>query len=185
MSGSARVVSVPPDIDAKYAFAVKLKCIEKKGYDEAPSIVMTSDAIIRHMDAFLVLEGSCPLLWESTSCFRRAGMFDSKTGASFRLAEGIGRHNCLDRLAGWACLGDIDPAETVLFVPVHVTFSLCARACRVNFPFFIGRSTITSTLVGMARQQNRLCPVHPVTVVGFCCPREERLTIFAGEGRIA
>ena len=100
MSGSVRAASVPPGIDAKHAFAVELKRIEKKGHDETPSIVMTPDAIVKHMDAFLTLEGSCPLLWESTGCFHRAGMFDPKTGAFLRLAEDIGRHNCLDRLAG-------------------------------------------------------------------------------------
>ena len=98
MSGSVRAVSVPPGIDAKHAFAVELKRMEKKGHDETPSIVMTPDAIVKHMDAFLTLEGSCPLLWESTGCFHRAGMFDPKTGAFLRLAEDIGRHNCLDRL---------------------------------------------------------------------------------------
>ena len=58
MSGSVRAVSVPPGIDAKHAFAVELKRMEKKGHDETPSIVMTPDAIVKHMDAFLTLEGS-------------------------------------------------------------------------------------------------------------------------------
>lgn len=185
MSGSVRAVSVPPGIDAKHAFAVELKRMEKKGHDETPSIVMTPDAIVKHMDAFLTLEGSCPLLWESTGCFHRAGMFDPKTGAFLRLAEDIGRHNCLDRLAGWACLNGIDPAETVLFVSARITSSLYAKARRAGFSFLISRSAATSTPVEMARQQNRLHPAHPVTVVGFCRPREERLTVFAGEGRIA
>ena len=61
MSGRVRAVSVPPGIDAKHAFAVELKRMEKKGHDETPSIVMTPDAIVKHMDAFLTLEGSCPL----------------------------------------------------------------------------------------------------------------------------
>ena len=98
MSGSVRAVSVPPGIDAKHAFAVELKRMEKKGHDETPSIVMTPDAIVKHMDAFLTLEGSCPLLWESTGCFHRAGMFDPNTGTFLRLAEDIGRHNAMDKL---------------------------------------------------------------------------------------
>ena len=90
-----------------------------------------------------------------------------------------------DRLAGWACLNGIDPAETVLFVSARITSSLYAKARRAGFSFLISRSAVTSTPVEMARQQNRLHPAHPVTVVGFCRPREERLTVFAGEGRIA
>ena len=91
----------------------------------------------------------------------------------------------LEPLAGWACLNGIDPAETVLFVSARITSSLYAKARRAGFSFLISRSAVTSTPVEMARQQNRLHPAHPVTVVGFCRPREERLTVFAGEGRIA
>ena len=161
MSGSVRAVSVPPGIDAKHAFAVELKRMEKKGHDETPSIVMTPDAIVKHMDAFLTLEGSCPLLWESTGCFHRAGMFDPKTGAFLRLAEDIGRHNCLDRLAGWACLNGIDPAETVLFVSARITSSLYAKARRAGFSFLISRSAVTSTPVEMAGSKTGSIPPIP------------------------
>ena len=145
MSGSVRSISIPPGIDSKHAFAVELKREGEKDRDDTPSIVMTPEGVVKHMDDFLTLEGTCPLLWESTGCFHRAGMFDPKTGAFIRLAEDIGRHNCIDRLAGWA----------------------------------------TSTPVEMAREQNRKHPAHPVTILGFCRPREQRFTVFAGEGRIA
>ena len=146
---------------------------------------MTPESIVTHMDAFLTLEGTCPLLWESTGCFHRAGMFDPKTGAFIRLAEDIGRHNCIDRLAGWACLNNIDPADTVLFLSARITASLYAKARRAGFSFLISRSAVTSTPVEMAREQNRKHPAHPVTILGFCRPREQRFTVFAGEGRIA
>lgn len=103
MSGSVRAVSVPPGIDAKHAFAVELKRMEKKGHDETPSIVMTPDAIVKHMDAFLTLEGSCPLLWESTGCFHRCGDVRSQdpepSSASPRTSGGT---TASTRLAGWA-----------------------------------------------------------------------------------
>lgn len=185
MSGSVRAVSVPPGIDAKHAFAVELKRMEKKGHDETPSIVMTPDAIVKHMDAFLTLEGSCPLLWESTGCFHRAGMFDPKTGAFLRLAEDIGRHQ-LPRPARGLGLPQRHRSggnRAVRLGPHHI--QPLRQGTPAGFSFLISRSAVTSTPVEMARQQNRLHPVHPVTVVGFCRPREERLTVFAGEGRIA
>lgn len=182
MSGSVRAVSVPPGIDAKHAFAVELKRMEKKGHDETPSIVMTPDAIVKHMDAFLTLEGSCPLLWESTGCFHRAGMFDPKTGAFLRLAETSAAQ--LPRPLAAGCLTASIRGNRAV-VSARITSSLYAKARRAGFSFLISRSAVTSTPVEMARQQNRLHPAHPVTVVGFCRPREERLTVFAGEGRIA
>lgn len=112
---------------------------------------MTPDAIAKHMDAFLTLEGSCPLLWESTGCFHRAGIFDPKTRAFLRLAEDIGRHSCFDRLAGWACLNGINPTEAVLFVSARITSSPYVKACRAGFPFLISRNAVTSTPVEMAR----------------------------------
>lgn len=186
MSGSVRAVSVPPGIDAKHAFAVELKRMEKKGHDETPSIVMTPDAIVKHMDAFLTLEGSCPLLWESTGCFHRAGMFDPKTGAFLRLAEDIGRHNCLDRLAGWACLNGIDPAETVLFVSARITSSLYAKARRGGFlvPHQPQRRYLHARGNGPAakqapsrpsRDRRRLLPSPRGTAHGLCRRRQDRM----------
>lgn len=185
MAGSVRAISIPPGIDARHAFAVELRKDGPRERDEASSIVMEPAGIVRSMDAFLSLEGACPLLWESTGCFHRAGMFDPKTGTFLRLAEDIGRHNCIDRLAGWACLNGIDPADTALFLSARITSSLYAKARRAGFSFLISRSAVTSTAVEMARGQNRRHPAHPVTLLGFCRPREERFTVFAGEGRIA
>lgn len=128
MSGSVRVVSVPPDINVRYAFTAELKHIEKKGHGETSSIAMTPDAIVKHMDVFLTLEGSCPLLWESMGCSHRAEMFDPKTGAFLRLTEDIGRRNCLGWLAGRICLNGIDPAEAVLPVSTCIISSLYAKA---------------------------------------------------------
>lgn len=184
MAGTVKSISVPPGIDAKHAFAVELRRNGGKNDDATVSIVMNPDGIVEHMDAFLSLEGSCPLLWESTGCFHRAGMFDPRTGTFLRLAEDIGRHNCIDRLAGWACLNGIDPADTVLFVSARITSSLYTKARRAGFSFLISRSAVTSTPVEMAREQNRLHPAHPVTVIGFCRPKEGRFSVFAGEGRI-
>ncbi len=184
MSASVRSISVPPGIDAKQAFAVEMRREGKKNGDATPSIAMTPEDIVSRMDAFLHLEGTCPLLWESTGCFHRAGMYDPKNGAFIALAEDIGRHNCLDRLAGWACLNGVEPADTVLFVSSRITASLYAKARRAGFSFLISRSAVTSTPVDLAREQNRHHPAHPVTLIGFCRPKEERFTVFAGEGRI-
>lgn len=184
MSASVRSIPIPPGIDSRHAFAVELKREGGKDHDPTPSIVMTPDGIVKHMDEFLKLEGACPLLWEATGCFQRACLFDPATGAIIRLAEDVGLHNCVDRLAGWACLNGVDPADTVLFLSARITSSLYAKARRAGFSFLISRSAATSTPVEMARGQNRRHPAHPVTIIGFCRPNEQRFTVFAGEGRI-
>ena len=180
MTGSVR--PIPPADEARHAFEVHL--------EPAPALKTSASAIrlspadvVRHMEAFLSLQGSCPKLWESTGCFHRAGMFDPATGTFIRLAEDIGRHNCLDRLAGWACLHGIDTAGTVLFVSARITASLYAKARRAGFSVIVSRSAVTTAPVEKARQENG-CG-NPVTLIGFCRPREERFTVFADAGRIA
>ena len=152
MSGSVRAVSVPPGIDAKHAFAVELKRMEKKGHDETPSIVMTPDAIVKHMDAFLTLEGSCPLLWESTGCFHRAGMFDPKTGAFLRLAEDIGRHNALDKAVGCALTEGVPLAECVLFTSGRVPVDMVRKAIRAGVPALVSKSMPTVQSLELAEE---------------------------------
>ena len=152
MSGSVRAVSVPPGIDAKHAFAVELKRMEKKGHDETPSIVMTPDALVKHMDAFLTLEGSCPLLWESTGCFHRAGMFDPKTGAFLRLAEDIGRHNALDKAVGSALTEGVPLAEFVLFTSGRVPVDMVRKAIRAGVPALVSKSMPTVQSLELAEE---------------------------------
>ncbi|MCL1985417.1 MAG: formate dehydrogenase accessory sulfurtransferase FdhD, partial [Betaproteobacteria bacterium] len=56
--------------------------------------------ILTRMDEFLRLPG----LWDGTGCYHRAALFHTATGRFMRVAEDIGRHNCLDRLAGHIAL---------------------------------------------------------------------------------
>ena len=152
MSGSVRAVSVPPGIDAKHAFAVELKRMEKKGHDETPSIVMTPDAIVKHMDAFLTLEGSCPLLWESTGCFHRAGMFDPKTGAFLRLAEDIGRHNALDKVLGWALMQGIPLEECIVYTSGRIPVDMVMKVIRAGVPVLASKAMPTRESVLLAEE---------------------------------
>lgn len=159
--------------------------MEKKGHDETPSIVMTPDAIVKHMGRLPDAGRLLPPALGIHGCFHRAGMFDPNTGTFLRLAEDIGGTTAsTGSRAGPASTASIRRKPCCSSRPASHPAST-PRARRAGFSFLISRSAVTSTPVEMARQQNRLHPAHPVTVVGFCRPREERLTVFAGEGRIA
>lgn len=136
-----------------------------------PPRAMRAAVLLDAMRAFMGAEG----LWDGTGCFHRAGVYDPVEGRLLRRAEDIGRHNCIDRLAGWAARRGVDLTPRLLLVSARVTASLFAKARRAGFLFIVSRSAVTSAAVDMAME-------HGTTLVGFARDREERFTVFADAG---
>ncbi len=152
------------------AFAVSLRAAPVAGVPQPPA-PMRAAVLLDAMRAFMGEEG----LWDGTGCFHRAGVYDPVQGRLLRRAEDIGRHNCIDRLAGWAAREGVDLAPRLLLVSARVTASLFAKARRAGFSFVVSRSAVTTASVDMATEQG-------VTLVGFARDREERFTVFADAG---
>lgn len=155
------------------AFLVALREARPADVPHAPGATppMRAAVLLDAMRAFMGEEG----LWDGTGCFHRAGVYDPLQGCLLRRAEDIGRHNCIDRLAGWAAREGVDLAPRLLLVSARVTASLFAKARRAGFSFIVSRSAVTTGSVDMATEQG-------VTLVGFARDREERFTVFADAG---
>ncbi len=138
------------------------------------ALQMDGPSIFRASQAFIREKG----LWDGSGCFHRASVFDSEHGRFVRRAEDIARHNCLDRLAGWALSEKMELANLVLFVSARVTSSLCVKAHKCGFRFIVSTSAVTSTALDLAIRNN-------MTLVGFCREREGRFTVFHGAGRVS
>lgn len=119
-----------------------------------------------------------PGLWDGTGCFHRAALFAPRSGAFVVRAEDIGRHNCLDRLAGYALRQGALLPELVLFVSCRVTASLMEKALRAGFRMVVSRSAVTGAAVDAAAAAG-------VTLVGFARDAESRFTVFTdAAGRV-
>ena len=130
-------------------------------------------ALLARMDDFFAEPG----LWDGTGSFHRAGLFHPEKGL-VRVAEDIGRHNCLDRLAGFCARQNLEPAGHALFISARITGSLYAKARRAGFAGLVSRGAVTSAALTAAMSQD-------ITLVGFCRPAEERLTVFCDSaGRV-
>lgn len=130
------------------------------------------ERILERMDSVIAAPGK----WDGTGCFHRAGFFlPSAWGASpiLHVVEDIGRHNCLDRLAGYAAYHGV-PLST-LFVTARITASLYHKAWRMGVREIVSRSAVTLNAVNEAQREG-------VGLIGFCRPKEARFTVFA-EGR--
>jgi FdhD protein len=113
--------------------------------------------------------------WEQTGCFHRAAVralasLGHEDPVAFdHWVEDIGRHNCIDRLAGHCYARGIDPAGLALFVSARVTGSLAAKIAKAGFKFVVSRSAVTTA--GIANSQ-----AAGLTLSGFA--RVDRFTVF-------
>lgn len=122
---------------------------------------------------------AAPGLWDGTGCFHRAGLYDGRTGEFVATAEDIGRHNCLDRLAGQGLVKGLVLPELILFLSCRVTASMMEKALRAGIRMVVSRSAVTGAAYDAAVAAG-------VTLVGFARDAEARFTVFADPvGRIA
>lgn len=128
----------------------------------------TAAHLCRCMEKALAIPG----LWDGTGCFHRAALVHVPSGEIRHWTEDIGRHNCLDRLAGLCSLHNLAPEEHALFISARITASLYRKARRAGFSFIVSRAAVTSESLTHAL-------AHGVTLVGYCRSAEGRLTVFA------
>ena len=121
---------------------------------------------------------SAPGLWDDTGCFHRAALFDPRLGEFVARSEDIGRHNCLDRLAGFGLRQGVALPEHILFLSCRVTASMMGKALRAGVRLVVSRSAVTGAALAMAAEAG-------VTLVGFARDAESRFTVFTdAAGRI-
>ncbi len=125
------------------------------------------EALLEAVSGFI----DSPGRWEDTACFHRAGVFDPLSGKLLLLAEDIGRHNCLDRLAGWSALAGVPLADKVLLTSARITASYCAKALRAGFRVMASRAAVTTAPVDMAAR-------YGLSLAGFARTGENRFTVF-------
>jgi FdhD protein len=134
---------------------------------------LTPEDVLRGAELFMELGGR----WDMTGCFHRAALFDPAAKAFVHHVEDIGRHNCLDRLAGWALAKGRPLGGQALYVTARATASLVTKAARSGYAVMVSRSAVTTAGVELARKAQ-------MALVGFS--RENRFSIFTDRhGRIA
>lgn len=89
--------------------------------------------------------------------------------------EDIGRHNCIDKLAGAALLEGIQTKDRILFSSGRISSEMLNKARRMGIPIVCSRTSPTSLSVKLAKEWN-------ITLIGYL--RQKRMRIYNAPERI-
>ena len=89
--------------------------------------------------------------------------------------EDVGRHNAVDKIAGYMFLNGIDPAGKMFYTTGRLTSEMVIKTVQMQIPILISRSGFTAWGVDLARQAN-------LTLIGRA--KGKRFVALAGAERI-
>jgi FdhD protein len=89
--------------------------------------------------------------------------------------EDVGRHNAVDKIAGYMWLNDIAPDDKIFYTTGRLTSEMVIKTVQMGIPILVSRSGFTAWGVELARQAD-------LTLVGRA--KGKRFIALAGEHRL-
>lgn len=114
-------------------------------------------------------------IFDTTGGLHASGLFDF-SGNFIVLKEDVGRHNALDKIAGYALQNKLIPlSNKILLLSGRASFELIQKALMIGIPIICAVGAPSSLAIDLARENN-------ITLIGFL--RENRFNIYTYPERI-
>lgn len=107
--------------------------------------ISTVLARMKELDTF-------PGIYQVTKGVHAASVANDESTINIR--EDLGRHNAVDKIAGWCFLNEIDTTDKLILTTGRITSEVLVKASRSSFPIIISRSSASSMAVSMAQQSS-------------------------------
>jgi FdhD protein len=118
-------------------------------------------------------------LFDSQQLYRRVGGVHTSVlsdGVSARVvAEDIGRHNSVDKIAGLCLLEDIQVRKKVLLTTGRISSEMLQKSARIGAGIVISRTSPSSLSIELAER-------FGITLIGYA--RRDRFNVYTHPGRI-
>jgi FdhD protein len=138
-------------------------------------INLSPDVKIRTSELYAVLKkiNTAPSLYLTAGAIHGCVLFN---GAKVILyMEDVGRHNAVDKIAGYMFLNNIKGSDKMFYTTGRLTSEMVIKTVQMGMPILVSRSGFTAWGVDLARQAD-------LTLVGRA--RGERFIVLAGDHRI-
>ena len=142
-----RFADIRLDPDARFCASWLIPL--SKAINTAPSLYLSAGAI----HGCVLCEGARPLVY----------------------MEDIGRHNAVDKIAGWMFLNEVAPQNKVFYTTGRLTTEMVIKTVQMQIPVLVSRSGFTAAAVKLAREAG-------LTLIGRA--KGKRFIALAGEDRI-
>jgi FdhD protein len=145
----------------------------RSAFDVAADPVRVSPAILAALPHRL---REAQRVFSSTGGLHAAGLFTSD-GTLLVLREDVGRHNAVDKVAGWALRSGLLPLSGhILLVSGRASFELAQKAIMIGVPVLAAVSAPSSLAASLAEEGG-------LTLVGFL--RGTAMNVYAGAHRVS
>jgi FdhD protein len=91
------------------------------------------------------------------------------------IADDIGRHNTLDKIAGLCLINNVWPETRILISTGRISSEMLQKAARIQAPILISRTSPSSLSIEMAER-------YGITLIGYA--RRDRFNVYSNHQRI-